>query len=112
MEDLKKFGINIPKEGKLIIDISSQWCGPCKLLSPVLEKLRDKGLIKLIQLDINENLELGQELNIYMVPTLLFFKNGTLLEKDIKVYGEKLVERGVMIGAAGELILKEIINQM
>jgi len=51
-------------------------------------------------------------LNIYAVPTLLLFKDGKLLDKDIKVNGEILVNNGVMIGAAGELILKEIINQM
>ena len=109
---LKKFGIYGPDEGKLIIDLSSEWCGPCKLLSPILEKLRDKGLINLIQINVDENRELGRELNIYAVPTLLFFNNGKLLDKNIKVKGETLVNKGIMIGATGELILKEIIKQM
>ncbi|MFX1257745.1 MAG: thioredoxin family protein [Promethearchaeota archaeon] len=112
IENLKKFGIHGPDEGKLIIDIFSNWCGPCKLISPILEKFRDKGLINLIQIDINENRELGQELNIYAIPTLLFFKDGTLLDKDIEIDGQIIVNKGVMIGATGELILKKIINQM
>lgn len=112
IEDLKQFGINGPNEGKLIIDLSSEWCGPCKIVSPILEHFRDKGLINLIQINVDENRELGQKLNIYAVPTLLFFKDGKLLEKNIKVKGETLVNNGVMIGATGELILKEIIDQM
>ncbi len=112
IEHLKKFGIDGPDEGKLIIDLSSEWCGPCKLLSPVLEKLRDEGLINLIQINIDENRQLGQELNIYAVPTLLFFKDGNLLDKNIEINGETLVNKGIMIGATGELILKEIIKQM
>lgn len=112
IEDLEQFGIHGPKKGKLIIDFSSEWCGPCKFLSPVLEQFRDEGLINLIQVNIDEHRELGQKLNIFGIPTLLFFKDGRLLEKNIEVQGETLVNNGVMIGAVGELILKEIINQM
>ncbi|MFX1236661.1 MAG: thioredoxin family protein [Promethearchaeota archaeon] len=110
--DLEKYGIKGSDKGKLIIDLSSDWCGPCKLLSPVLEKIRDEGLIDLIQINIDENRELGQKLNIYAVPTLLFFKDGKLLDKNIELHGETLVNNGIMVGAAGELILKEIIKQM
>ncbi|MBN1803384.1 MAG: thioredoxin family protein [Candidatus Lokiarchaeota archaeon] len=112
IKDLEKYGIEGPDKGKLIIDLSSNWCGPCKLLSPVLEKIRDSGLIDLIQINIDENRELGQKLKIYAVPTLLFFKDGQLLDKDIKVEGETMVNNGVMVGATGEIILKEIIKQM
>ena len=112
VEYLEKFGIKAPNEGKLIVDLSSEWCGPCKFISPILENFRDKGLINLIQIDINQNQELAQEMKIHAVPTLLFFKDGKLLEKEIKVNGETVVNSGIMIGAAGELILEEIINQM
>ena len=112
IEYLKKFGINGPDEGKLIIDLSSEWCGPCKFLSPILEKLRDDGLINLLQINVDENRELGRELDIHAVPTLLFFKDGKLIDKNIDVKGETLVNKGIMIGATGELILKEIIKQM
>ncbi|MHA1671693.1 MAG: thioredoxin family protein [Promethearchaeota archaeon] len=112
IDDLKKYGIDGPTEGKLIIDLSSEWCGPCKLLSPVLEQFKEEGLINLIQIDIDHNRELSQAMNIHAVPTLLFFKDGKLLEKNIEIYGRVVVNNGVMLGAAGELILKEIINQM
>jgi len=52
IEDLKKFGIEVTedmKQGILICDIYTVWCGPCKFLSPILEKLKDDGLIRLIR---------------------------------------------------------------
>ena len=112
IEDLKVYGIEGSDEGKLIIDFSSDWCGPCKTLSPVLEELSEKGLFSLVQVNIDHNRELAQKLNIYAVPTLLFFKDGKLLEKNIEVQGQTLVNNGVMIGTAGDLILKEIVENM
>ena len=112
INDLKKYGINGPKDGKLIIDLSSEWCGPCKILTPVLKKLSEKGLFDLIEVDVDENRELAKKLNIYAIPTLLFFKDGKLLEKNIEIQGQKVVNNGVMMGAAGELVLIEIIKKM
>ena len=112
IEDLKSVGIEGPKEGKLIIDVYTVWCGPCKFIAPILHKLRDEGLIQLIQIDLDQNRPLGEMFQISAIPTLLFFKDGKLLEKTIEVQGQPLVQNGMMIGAAGEPILREIINQM
>jgi len=112
IEDLKAYGVEGPDEGKLVIDLSSDWCGPCKILSPVLEKLSEKGLFNLIQINVDQNRELAQKLNIYAVPTLLFFKDGKLIEENIEIQGQTVVNNGVMIGAAGELVLMEIIDKI
>jgi thioredoxin 1 len=112
VKELEKYGIDAPDKGKLIIDLSSDWCMPCKVLSPILEHFRDEGLIKLIQINVDNNRELAQELNIHAVPTLLFFKDGKLLDKTIGIDGEPLVIKGVMMGAVGDIILNEIIRQM
>jgi len=110
--ELSKFGIEGPKEGKLVIDIYTEWCGPCKYVSPILEKLRDEGLINLIQVDLDQNRPLGQVFGITAIPTLLFFKDGLLLEKNIQINGQQVVQNGMMIGAAGDLVLRNIIEQM
>jgi thioredoxin 1 len=110
--NLKDYEIEVPDEGKVIIDIFTKWCAPCRILSQVLENFEEQGLIKVVKIDLDENRELGQALGISSIPTLLFIKDGKLLEKNIELKGKTLVNNGIMIGASGELVLKEIIKRM
>ncbi|MFX1275465.1 MAG: thioredoxin family protein [Promethearchaeota archaeon] len=112
IEELKKVGIDGPQEGKLIIDVYTTWCGPCKFIAPILHKLRDEGLISLIQVDLDQNRPLGELFGITAIPTLLFFKDGQLLEHYIEIDGQVLVRKGIMVGAAGEPIIRKIIEAM
>ncbi|MFW9970452.1 MAG: thioredoxin family protein [Candidatus Odinarchaeota archaeon] len=115
IEELKKYGIDITedmKQGRVILDIYTTWCGPCRFLSPILEKLKEEGLIKLLKEDLDQNRPLGERFGVTAIPTLLFFNNGELLNHSIEVQGQLLVRNGMMVGAAGEQILREIINNM
>ena len=112
VSELKSVGIDGPSDGKLLIDVFTTWCGPCKFVAPILHKLRDEGLIKLIQVDLDQNRPLGEMFGITAIPTLLFFNNGELVEKTIEVEGQVLVKRGIMVGAAGEPVLRQIIDKM
>ena len=109
---MKEFGIHGPYEGIFVIVLCSKWCTSCKLFAPILEKFRDNGSIMFKEIDIDENSNLVRDLNIHAVPALLFFKNGKLFDKNIKINGEIFVNKGVMIGTFGEPILKEIIKQI
>jgi thioredoxin 1 len=115
IEELKEFGLEIPdtmKEGKVILDVYTEWCGPCKFVSPILEKLKNEGVIKLLKEDLDKNRSLGERFNITAIPTLLFFKNGELLNHPIEIQGQLLVRNGIMVGASGEQILRQIIDKM
>lgn len=68
------------KEGTHLIDFYAQWCGPCKMLSPVLETISDK--INIIKVDIDKFSDLTKEYRIMSVPTLIFIKDGKK-EKEI-----------------------------
>ena len=112
VNEFKKFGIDIPPEGKFIIVLCSKWCSSCKLLSNILEKFRDQGFIKVKEIDIGKNSGIAGRFNINAVPALLLFKDGKILDKNIEINGEILVNKGIMIGSFDEVILKELIRQM
>jgi thioredoxin 1 len=115
IEELQEFGLEITedlKDGKVVLDVYTEWCGPCKFLSPILEKLKQEGLIKLIKEDLDKNRPLGERFGITAIPTLLFFKNGELLNHPIEIQGQMLVRNGLMVGAAGEAVMREVIAQM
>ncbi len=76
VEDLKKVGIEIPTKGKVVLDIFTTWCGPCKQVAPILHKMQKDGLISLVQTDLDKNEDLGKNHNIHAIPTLIFFKDG------------------------------------
>lgn len=69
----------------LVVDFSATWCGPCKMLAPVIEELAKEydGKITIGKCDVDENDELTSMFGIRSVPTVLFFKNGEVVDKTI-----------------------------
>lgn len=62
----------------VIVDFFASWCGPCKMLGPVIEQLSDEydGKISIGKVDIDENSDLAQKYEVMSVPTVIFFENG------------------------------------
>lgn len=58
-----------------IVDVYASWCGPCKMLSPVIEEITNKMDIELIKVNIDENLDVASEYQISSIPTLMLFKD-------------------------------------
>ena len=67
----------------LVVDFWATWCGPCRMVAPIISQLAEKydGKIVVGKCDVEENDELAAEFNIRNVPTFLFFKNGQLVDK-------------------------------
>ena len=64
------------KEGTVLVDFFATWCGPCKMLSPLLEELSEESDILILKIDVDEVGELAAKFGIQAIPTLMLFKNG------------------------------------
>ena len=69
------------KEGKVLVDFFATWCGPCKMLSPVLEEVSNENPdLLVLKIDVDEVSELAARYGIQAIPTLMLFKNGQRVE--------------------------------
>ncbi|WP_111978985.1 thioredoxin [Algibacillus agarilyticus] len=88
----------IEQQGLVLVDFYAQWCGPCKMVAPILETLStEREDIKIVKVDADEAGELMAEHGIRGIPTLLLFNNGNKI--------------GTKVGALSLGQLKEFIDQ-
>ena len=72
----------IIKNGNVVIDCYAVWCGPCKMLAPIIEEISGElDNYTFYKLDVDRNEDIARRYGIMSIPTLLVFKNGELKEK-------------------------------
>lgn len=79
-----------------VVDFWATWCGPCRMVSPIVSELAEKydGKIVVGKCDVEENEDLAAEFGIRNIPTILFFKNGEVVDKLIGAQSkEKFIEK-------------------
>ena len=77
--------------GLVLVDFFALWCGPCQLMSPILEEIIKENKdqkIKIGKFNIDENQEIADQYSVMSIPTFLVFKNGKVVDKKIG-YGDK-----------------------
>ena len=78
---MNKFQDIIAGDTPVLVDFYAEWCGPCKMMKPVLEELKKKmgNKIIILKIDIDKNISLSSEYRIQSVPTLVLWKQGEII---------------------------------
>lgn len=85
-------------EGVVLVDFGAEWCGPCKMMEPVIEEIAGEFVgnseVKIAKVNVDENSELAQKYSIMSIPALKFFKKGELVEELVGMQSkEGIVEK-------------------
>lgn len=74
---------NLVNDDFVLVNFYANWCGPCKMLSPVLEELENSRGVKVVKVDVDKNEEVARTYGVMSIPTLIMFKNGELVDKKV-----------------------------
>ncbi|MDB6109502.1 MAG: thioredoxin [Pedosphaera sp.] len=82
----------------VLVDFWAEWCGPCRMIGPVVESLAEQyaGKVKVVKLNVDENQKVCADFSIRSIPTLLVFKQGVVVER--------------VVGAVSRTVLMEKLN--
>lgn len=80
-------------EGTVLVDFWATWCGPCRMLSPIVDEVAsERPDVKVGKINVDEQPELAQQFGIMSIPTLLVFKNGEKVQESVGLIPKKKVE--------------------
>ncbi|MBH8553614.1 thioredoxin [Nostocaceae cyanobacterium CENA357] len=82
-----EFDSLLSKEAVVVVDFTATWCGPCRLISPLMDQLAEefKGRAKVVKVDIDNNKPIFKRFGLRSIPAVLIFKNGELKETIVGV---------------------------
>jgi len=84
----------LKSELPVVVDFYAEWCGPCKMAAPLIDKLADKyqGKVNLFKLNVDENQETSQKYGIMSIPCMIGFKGGSEVDRKVGFAGEAGIE--------------------
>ncbi len=81
----------------VVVDFWAEWCGPCRMVGPIVEELAEEyaGKVEIGKIDVDENPETPAEYGIRNIPTILFFKDGKVVDKQVGAGNRSMIEEKI-----------------
>lgn len=73
--------------GKVLVDFNATWCGPCRMLKPILDEFSESSKIKVCSVDVDKNESLAKEFGIMSIPCIILFENGQEINRNVGLIG-------------------------
>lgn len=91
-------------ETPVFVDFYAEWCGPCKISSPIIDRMSEeyKGKAILTKLDVDDNPEIAQKFGVMSIPTVIVFKNGKEVDRKVGFPGEPFYRQMIDKAVGGE----------
>lgn len=86
------FNTILDTEGVAVVQFTAPWCGPCRMIAPVLTELESEGKLSYYKVNIDENSELARQFHIMSIPTLFYYKDGKHRETTVGMQRKKQIE--------------------
>ena len=87
----------LKSDKKVLIDFYADWCGPCKIMSPVVDKIAEEmeGIVKVGKINVDENQELAIKYGIMSIPTIMILKNGEVEKTFVGVTDKEEIKQAL-----------------
>jgi thioredoxin 1 len=96
------FEVSVLKsETPVIVDFWAPWCGPCRVVGPVVEEIaKEQPDLKVLKLNIDDNQQTAAQLQVLSIPTLILFKNGAEAKRVVGAYPKRKLEADLELSSA------------
>ena len=81
----------------LVVDLWATWCGPCRMIAPIVSKLAEEydGKVKIGKLDVDENSDIAARYGVMSIPTIILFKDGEIFSKSVGLQDKEVLENAI-----------------